>query len=75
MASILHANSKNSEAWKFASRALHIKEKHLGKNSKELAWILDLLLDLSDALGKTEDSLTLMERLEGLIGKSNKAAP
>lgn len=75
LASILHENRKNSESLKFAWRALHIKEKHLGKNSKELAWILDLLLELSDTLGKTEDTVSLMKRLEGLLGKPKNLAP
>lgn len=75
LASILHANSKNHEALKFAWKALHIREKHLGNNSMELSGTLDLLLELLDSLGKTEEALPLLNRLEGLIARSNKAAP
>ena len=76
LASILHANTKNEEALKYGWRALHIREKHLGKDNMEIAGTLDLLLEILYSLGKEEAALPLLNRLEELTAKSNnRAAP
>jgi thiamine monophosphate synthase len=76
LASILHANSKNEEAYKYGLRALQIREKHLGKDNMEIVGTLDLLLEIVYSLGKEEAALPLMKRLEALAAKANnKAAP
>ncbi|KAH7364958.1 hypothetical protein KP509_18G000700 [Ceratopteris richardii] len=75
LASVLHANSRNDEALNLAWRALHIKEKHLGKNNKQLAFVLDLLLDIMDDLGKTKEVKPVLDRLDALLGGSSMIAP